>query len=340
MQFLTAPEAISPALNRTSTLLFRPFRWSTYLKLCAVAVLTEGLSNFRGSASNAGQHTQSVSPVVPGFPGEIIPFLITAGLFALAVGIVIFYLIVRLRFALFECLVHQTRYLRPGWQRYRGPAWRFFLFSLVVGVAFLVVVAAILAPFASGFIQLFHQSQASGHLDFAVLIGLLLQLLPAMLILVLIGFAVDVVMRDFMLPHFALDNATAAEAWSEVFNRILAEKGAFLLYALLRILLPIVAMIGLFILLAIPMAIVFGGVAVFVTGLHASSAGGTPAGIFVEALAGLIAFVFGLFIAICFGGPVSIAVRNYALVFYGARYQALGNQLYPPSPVPSAPFPG
>lgn len=34
-------------------------------------------------------------------------------------------------------------------------------------------------------------------------------------------------------------------------------------------------------------------------------------------------------------GPLSTAIRQYALVFYGARYQRLGEILYPPPPAPA-----
>lgn len=340
MHFLTAPEAISPALNRTASLLFRPFRWGTFLKLCAVAVLTEGASgNFR--MNNPGHHgPTTVSPqVMNSLPYELIPLLIGLGILALIVGIVVFYLIVRLRFALFECLIHQSRLLTPGWRRYRDQAWRFFLFSIVIGIAFLAVAVAALAPFASGLIHLFRESQAANHVDFGVMIGLFIQLLPVILGLALLGIALDVVMRDFMLPHFALENASAGEAWGAVWDRVVAEKGAFVLYAVLRILLPFLAMIGIFILLIIPIVIVFGSLGAFMAMLHASAAGVTPIGIFLQVVAGLAMAFAGLMLAICFGGPLSIAIRNYALVFYGARYRPLGDVLYPP-PAVAVPLPG
>ncbi|HWE87194.1 MAG TPA: hypothetical protein VG267_19765 [Terracidiphilus sp.] len=347
MQFLTAAEAISPALNRTVSLLFRPFRWGTYLKLCAVAVITEGMSgNIHTPKSGVANHAPHISNGMPsGFPGELIPLLIMGGLLALVVGIVVFYLVVRLRFALFECLVHQTHEIKPGWRRYRDHAWRFFMFSIVVGILFLVVVAAALAPFASPIIHFIHQSQAEGRVDFGRVFLFALQLAPVLLCLGLAGFLLDVVMRDFMLPHFALENASAGEAWGAVWNRVAAEKGAFFLYVVLRVVLPILAMIGMFILLAIPLFIVFGILGVFIALMHASAAGGTPIGIFFEVMAGLIAFVLGVLITISLGGPLSIAVRNYALVFYGARYQVLGDALYPPMAPPAiapapAPLPG
>lgn len=340
MQLLTAPEAISPALNRTASLLFRPFRWGTFLKLCAVAVLTEGASgNF--NMNHSSHHTRA--PVAPhvftALPAGFIPLLILSGVFALMAAIALFYLMVRLRFALFECLIHQTRCLRAGWRRYRDQAWRFFLFSIVIGIAFLVIVVAALAPFLSGIIHLIRESQAASHVDIGAMLGLILQLLPVIMGLALLGIALDVVTRDFMLPHFALENASAGEAWGAVWDRVVAEKGAFVLYAVLRILLPILAMIGIFILMIIPMVIVFGSVGVFTAMLHASAAGASPIGTFFQVVAGLVMVVAGLLLAICFGGPLSIAIRNYALVFYGARYRPIGDVLYPPMPPAAAPGP-
>lgn len=329
MQYLSAAEAISPALNRTSSLLFRPFRWGTYLKLCAVAVITEGtFSNLHGPSS--GAHNPSAAPSLePHFLAFLIPMLIVVGILALLVGLVIAYLVVRLRFALFECLVRQSREIGPGWRRYRTHAWRFFLFTIVVGLLFLAVVVAALSPFAAPIFQFVRQGQASGQWDFGRMFLLILQLAPVLLCLGLAGYLLDVVMRDFMLPHFALEDASAGDAWGAVWSRVNAEKGAFFLYVVLRVVLPFVAMIGMFILLAIPLFIIFGILGGFIALMHASAAGATPIGIFFEVTAGLIAFVLGVLFAICFGGPLAIAIRNYALVFYGARYPVLGDALYP-----------
>jgi len=342
MQFVTAAEAVSPALNRTASLLFRPFRWGTFLKLCAVAVLTEGASGNYRMGNSGHRASTTVSPhVMTSIPDGFIPLLIVFGILALVIGIALFYLIVRLRFALFDCLIHQTRYLRTGWHLYRDQAWRFFLFSIVIGTAFLVVAVAALVPFASGFIHLYRESQATNHFDVGVMIGLVIQLLPVILGLVLLGVVLDVVTRDFMLPHFALENASAGEAWGAVWDRVVAEKGAFVFYAVLRVLLPFLAMIGIFILMIIPVVIVFGSLGVFMAMIHASPAGASPIGIFFEVITGMVMFVAGLLLAICFGGPLSIAIRNYALVFYGARYQTLGDILYPPmKPATAAPRPG
>jgi hypothetical protein len=166
------------------------------------------------------------------------------------------------------------------------------------------------------------------------MLWLILPLIPIVLLLVLAAFATDVILRDLMLPHFALDDMTAGEAWAAVWARIRVEKAAFFVYALLRAILPIAAMIGLFIAMIIP-ALMLAAVVVFSEiGIHSAIANATGtaavAGIALEVLVGVVAFGIALFAVICLGGPLSTAVRQYALLFYGGRYQKLGDILFPP----------
>jgi len=344
MQVLSATDAIAPAMGRTRDLLFHPFRWGTYLKLCAVAVLTEGLGNFH-SSNGGGTPSSSSGPTGSGVPFNFDPGmiagLVTAGILFLILCVALFYVVVRLRFALFHCLVHRIRELRPGWDMYREQAMRFFQLSIMVGVGFLAVAAVALAPFVPGFLRVFRESQAGGHLDFADFLPLALQLVPVLLLLALAGVAVDVVLRDFMLPHMALENASAGEAWTSVLDRIADQKGAFFVYALLRVLLPFAAAILLFIALAIPSLMLFGIPGVLIALLHAAQVHSTGAAwmavVLLEVVLGIFLVALGLLMAVCFGGPVSIALRNYALLFYGGRYQLLGNLLAPPQTAYAAP---
>jgi hypothetical protein len=208
----------------------------------------------------------------------------------------------------------------------------------VVGLIFFVVAVLALLPFVLGFIRLFRSTQAGSHFDIAGILSLALPLIPVILLLVLGAVAIDVILRDLMLPHIALENASASHAWATVRARIAAEKGSFFLYALLRILLPLVAIIGVFIVLAIPMIIVFGGLALSVAGLHAIGTNATGLTQFLLFLVQTVLILAGvataILIALCVGGPLSICVRNYALLFYGSRYQALGDILSPSPPPP------
>jgi hypothetical protein len=119
----------------------------------------------------------------------------------------------------------------------------------------------------------------------------------------------------------------------------MAEKKQFIAYALLRIALPIIATIGLFILFMIPGLILAGSVAAVEFGIHSTFADATGAsalvGKLLEIFFGVLAFGFALLAGICLGGPVSTAIREYALVFYGGRYKELGDTLYPPSVPPA-----
>src|SRR6202012_5107658 len=138
----------------------------------------------------------------------------------------------------------------------------FFKLNIVLGMLFLFAVIVIAAPFAAGFYRVFHES-TPGHFNFGLFFALFLPLFALAGVLILAAIVADIVLRDFMLPHFALEDATGAQAWAIVRARIAAEKGSFLLYAFLRVLLPFAAMIALFLMLAIPMIVVFAILAAF-----------------------------------------------------------------------------
>ncbi|HEY3705126.1 MAG TPA: hypothetical protein VGL22_08695 [Terracidiphilus sp.] len=335
MYVLSATEAISPALNRTRDLLFRPFRWGNYLKFCAVAVLTEG--TWSSLRSNSGGGSKGSHGSVP-FHVDLgmIAGLATLAVLLLIFAVVLLYVVVRLRFALFNSLVQRTRELTSGWHMYREQAMRFFLLSIVVLIGFLAVAAVALAPFVPGILRLIHQSQTAGRLDIADFLPLILQLVPVLFLLCLAGVAVDVVMRDFMLPHMALENASAGEACAAALESISAEKGAFLLYTALRVILPFATTIALTVVLIVPAIILFGIPGVLFALVHALQVHSTGAAwliaVLLEVVIGTFMVALGLMMAICFGGPVSLALRNYALLFYGGRYPLLGNLLSPPPP--------
>ncbi len=345
MPAISAAEAISPAIQRTRTFLFRPFRLSTYLKLCLVALLAEGSSGGNFNSSFPKGHHASHASQLHAFPHfAFTPEHIAAAcailLLLLLVGLFISWLITRLRFAWFHCLIHNIREIRPGWHLYREPATRFFWFNVVVGLCFLVLMVLLALPFAAGFLGLFHGIRAGGHPSIGAIFALLLPLIPIILLIVILAIAVKIVLLDLMLPHFALENASAGQAWSAVWARIRHEMGGFFVYALLRVLLPIVAGIGMFIVLLIPGIVFVLAIVAVEVGIHAAFGHGAL-GIFLAVLAGCIAVVVGLLAFVAVYGPLQTAVREYSLVFYGGRYRPLGEALYPPPPPlpPTAPMP-
>jgi hypothetical protein len=346
MRAIFAFDAVSPAIQRTREFLFRQFSWGTYLKLCLVAIITEGL----GSSFNSSSNNRSSSGHVPmtDSPFHLHPELIAAGvaalLLAFVVSLFVFYLITRLRFAYFYCLTYNVREIRPGWHLYRDKASRFFWMNVVVGVCFLLLIVLNAIPYIGGIMRLIQEMPEGGRPDFGLILSLLLPLIPNILLLVLVGVAADVVLRDLMLPHYALDDATAGQAWARVWAAIKAEKGQFFAYAILRLILPMVAMIALVMVLMLPGLALAGSMAAIEYGLHSTFADASGAsavvGTLLQIFFGVLGFGIMVLIGICLGGPVSTAVREYALVFYGGRYPALGNILEPqPPPMPADPAP-
>jgi hypothetical protein len=340
MYSISAADAISPAVQRTREFLFRPFRWGTFLKLGLVALITEGLgSNFRSTSSRSHGGSGGGNPFGGGEVirslGGISPMTIAAAVAAilliLVIAVGVYYLVTRLRFAFFHCLVTNTKEIRPGWDLYKERASRFFWLNIVVGICFLVVMALIAIPFVMGFRDAFH----GGSPNIAMVVGLVLPLLPIMFLLIVSAVVLDIILRDWMLPHIALEDASAGEAWESVWARIKAEKGQFFVYAVLRVILPIIASIGIFIVLLIPGIVLAGAVAGLELGLHSAFANSTGsaavAGVMLQVFFGVVAFGFFVLASICLGGPLSTAAREYALLFYGGRYQALGDLLSPPS---------
>jgi len=338
MRAFSAADSVSLAIQRTREFLFRPFNWGTYLKLGLVAIITEGVgSNLR--SSTRGGHSSGHGPTVYS-PFNLTPERIAMGvaalLLAMVVSFAVIYLITRLRFAFFHCLIHNTREIRPGWHIYREPATRFFWLNVVVGLCFLLLVVLLAIPFAAGFWRLFRETPPGGHPDIGLLLALVLPLIPIILLLVLAGIVADLFLRDWMLPHFALDNAPAGEAWNSVWASIKAEKRQFAAYVLLRVVLPTIAMVALFMVLIIPGLALAGALGAIGYGVHSAfagaSGGAAVAGMILQAFFGVVAFGLLLLASICLGGPISTGIREYALMFYGGRYQALGDILDPPAP--------
>jgi hypothetical protein len=338
MHVFSAADAIAPAITRTNRFLFHPFRLGTFLKLSLVAVITEGMTgNLNSSHYNPGTHGGTPGAIPPmNFPGGWLGLALLVIAITVPIMLLIFYLITRLRFAYFHCLVYQVKQIAPAWRLYREQAMRFFILNIGVGFAFLAVLVLCALPFVSGFIKFFHDMHQGSQFDFGGFFSLFLPLLLVVVALGLLGWASDVILRDLMLPHMALENATVGEAWGSVSARIGAEPGAFALYGFLRLVLPIVAMFAVFFVLAIPVlviAVVMGGSVAGLTALVVNTTGFAKVLLItLESIVVLLGVGVGVFLGLFVGGPVATGVRMYTLVFYGSRYQLLGDLLYPSAP--------
>ena len=332
----SASDAISPAINRTKSYLFHRFRFWTYIKLCLVAVLTDGASSFTGNSSGTNHNSTHSFLALPGSATDFgVLVILPAVLLALALMLWIWYLLVRLRFAYFHCLVYQTKEIGPGWRLYAQPAMRMFQFQLVVVLIFLAAVALIVGPF----FFFFRGALAGGaQPGIGTTLSVIAVLTPFVFALIFVSIALEIITHDFMLPQMALEGMTIGEAWHAARLHYLAEKGSFWFYGFLRIVLAIVGGIVAVVILIIP--IVFAGLLFFAFyyALHSMLADATGFALFVREsvliLIGTIGAALAILLCISIGGPIATWKRYYALLFYGGRFPQLGDLLSPPPPPP------
>jgi hypothetical protein len=338
MKVFSASQAVWPAVQRTYRYLFRPFAWETFLKLAAVATITEGMVvSFRFSAADSPSFDNlpvvSLSSLLA---PEYISFTVLAVLVAVFTCFLAYYLAIHLRFVFFHCLVHESKEIRPVWALYQVPALRLFKASLLVWLTFLLMGILTLGVVAIAFFALFTLRTPDGRLDLGNFFILFTPCAGIALLLCLAGVIAEVVLRDFILPHMALENATFHEAWMAVRQRIATHRETFLSYFILRLGLPLIAGVMVAVAGWVVGRIVFATLGMSATGFEAMLDDATGVGAYfrigLQVLFVLLGLGIGSVLAVSLGGPLGVYARNYALLFYGGHYRALGEALDPAPP--------
>ncbi len=335
----SASEAISPAIEKTRQFLLQPFRLGRFLKLTIVAVLTEGgmsSCNFNMGSHSGKSDGAQVPMHWPVWHWPSMPIIIGISIAVLVMGIpliiLLSYLLVRLRFSYFDCVLRLQDRISPAWARFHRQALRYVGLSLCIGLGFWAILIPLGWTIYQHFKPLF-QSIGSDHppglLDFLPVLAVVV---PVFLVLGLVAYLVETTMSCFMLPHMALEDASISEAFADAWSNIQLEPGQFALFILLRILLSIAATIVAVVALMIPLVILGIIAVVVVLVLKAMS---TTIAILLGVPAAIL--VFGLFFlaAIGMSGCIGTFRRSYALLFYAGRYPALAMVLWPQPPVPA-----
>ncbi len=348
MPKLNAVDAISPAINLTKTNLFNPFRWGFWLRLAVLGFFTGEMSsgggcNFRAPANwNRPRHDQFFTSA-PNFPHidphvlwMVLPVLIVA---AVLIGLILLYISSVLRFVLLEAVLNGRVSISEAWSRWQGQGLRYFVFKLLFGLLFLVVIGtgALILLMMVGVATWGHMGGPPATAIAGLIVGgLILFVLSIPFILVQL-FA-----KDFAVPVMALEGTTFGEAWSRVWRMVTEEPGSVAGY------------VGMKIVLAIAAAIIFGIITVIgVFGIAIPAGIVAVIGFFMGKAAGLGFSVFTItmivafcavvlaviiFLAAFVHAPVTAFFPAYGLYFFAGRYQPLHDRLFPPPP-PAAPAP-
>jgi hypothetical protein len=331
MRPLSASECITPAIERTKSLLFRPFQWRTFLKLTVVAFFAEiGSGSF--SFSSPARHGN-----VPGVPtaaqGLFFAILFGFLLAGFVIGLVLLYVGSRLQLVLVEVVATRRTTIAPIWRRYNQLTWRWIGLKLLFFLVFGLVLLVMLSP---AIITMARNMPSGAQPPSTAFFSHIAFFLVAIFLVVMVIVAAYLLLRDLALPFLELENLSISNTLRRVRSVIAAAPGEIALYLLLRFLLSLVAAIGaeLLILLVflaslLPLGLI-GGV-LWLT-LHHAGTIGTAALIAFAIVGGLVLLAWMACVFVGVTGTVFVFTQAYALYFLGGRYPLLGNVLEPPQP--------
>lgn len=370
---VSATDAIGPAFRRVRSILAEPFRLGFFLKLCLIFALAEaGFVSASFSYPIQGtkavmQHGQRFGPGADNFLVDGLGTLGALGLgllllfvglaiVALLIWVAMVYMFCRLRFTALDLALYRQGRVRQAWRKYRRQGWRYFGLTLLVGLVFLLVVAAVIGPFIPAFVRI-ARTMDPAHPNPVAIFSLMLPLLGGIIFLSILWWMVDAVIRDFLLPPMAIEDAPIESALERFSKLLRADFGQVSLYLFMRLVLNFALSACLWMAALIPLGVL--GLACFGVGalLYHSlwQGGGVGAFFFVLYAVGagcLILILYFLCVTAIFG-IVGAFKQCYAFVFFGARYPLLGtlleggaasgdvilNEPPPPAPTPPLSFP-
>jgi hypothetical protein len=313
-----------------SDILWRPFRLGTFLKISFIAMLAEvGCISFAvqvplqvlmsvGQLMGQGKLPHGVSAEF------MVVFLIAASVFAV-VWFVLSYVFTRLRFVVFDFVVGRRTQVAESWRPY-GPAnWRYFGLNLLVMLVLMIVLLSVAAPFLIGFIHAIQTNNPA-----AIMPHMIAMMLGAFAVGLLVQL-VDSVMRDFILPQMAIEDAAIEQAGAGCLGLLREYPGEVVLYLLLKFAITLgfgmaLALVVLVCTAIVGLVLVGIGFALF----HLLWAAGTGAKAVVVAYGVLGVLVL---VALYLGGLIAASGISgvfrtaYAAYFFGSRYQPLGDRL-------------
>jgi hypothetical protein len=159
--------------------------------------------------------------------------------------------------------------------------------------------------------------------DFLPIIG------TAILVLMICGLIfvlIQAMLRSFILPRLALEDAEVWDALSDMWHDFEAEPWQYVLFFFLRFLVCLAGSILGVIALIIPFMVAAAIIAVLALVLKGISGVAALAVCVPLGMVVLVVFFLG-WIGLC--GTIGTFRRSYALYFYGGRYDALGDLLQP-----------
>ena len=337
----SAVDVVRPAFDHTIRQLFKPFRFGQWVRLAITGLLAGELGTSRGCSFQIpwrppNRSDQFLAQAVISRTGLWVAAIVLLVLLVFILSIVLIYISSRMRFVLFDSVVAKECHIRRYWAQRSGPAFRYFVFQLLLSLA----VVGCIAFFASiGAIIVFGTGwwrNPGQHAIPLVIIGLILVLFLS--VFLIIAFLVSVLTKDFVVPQMALEDLSVTEGWQRLWSRLMTEKGGYAGYVGFKIVLAIAAAIAVAVatlILVLALLIPVGFVALIaVLGARAIGIAWNVFTISLAIVAGCIVLAAIIFGVLLVSVPAVVFFPAYSIYFFAARYPALSAMLYPPVPPP------
>jgi hypothetical protein len=342
----SAVDAIKPAFHHAKQQLFYPFRFAQWVRLAFVGLLAGELSSSGGCSGNNFQAPpahrspgteqflgMALPPEIMQHPAALIGVLSLVLVAGIALLVLLMYISSMMRFILFDSVLNKECHIREGWIRRRSEGRRLLVWQIKLSLLTLAAFAVLLGIPAAGAWALGWFQQPKEHMAGLILGGLLLFLLFLALLLTI--SVIYVMTKDFVVPQMALENVSATEGWRILWTWVKADKGGYLGYLGMKIVLAIGAGVALGIIAIVAVLLLL----IPIGGAGAAAVlGGKAAGltwdfftITLAVLAGCMVLTIILFVVSLISVPAIVFFPAYSIYFFATRYPALATRLWPPS---------
>ena len=232
------------AFELTKKILFQPFdlaKWCVMGFAAFLASLSGGMHfNFNGFNRNQDWNWKFTSvrrdmvETSAHWPGWVIPLIVIAVLFVLALVVVCIWLGARGRFIFVDCIVRNRAAIKEPWREFRTEGNSFFLLSLLIVLLVLVVVALMTVPI---FLPLILHSP-----NLLSKTAMVIWLVCFVTIVVLLAFGWNWI-SQLMVPIMYRKRCRATAALRDVLGLISNHPAPLILYFLFFIVLAIAAIV-------------------------------------------------------------------------------------------------
>lgn len=339
---ISAIDAINPAYRHAREQLFQPFRFGQWARLALVGLLAGELTSggCNGNFQVPHHRNHFMAPALP----HINPIAM-AGLIALlvAMGAILYILLLYvssvMRFILFDSVVERRCEIRRGWTRRQKAGLRYFLWQLTLLVAVMIGITILIGipmavAVAAGWLR-----NPKQHLLPLILGGMVVFFVVFAFVIAMA--AIHVLTKDFVIPQMALENLNAFQAWKRLLPMLDLEKGPYIGYLLMKIVMAlgvavIVGIIAVIVILIMLIPVGGFGAAVVLAGKAAGLQWNLYT-ITLAVMAGCALLAVILYILSLISVPAIVFFPAYSIYFFASRYQPLDALLHPAPPAPEPP---